>query len=76
MSDQQYTKPFIPVIQKTSSLVIMALVAIAAFAMAFFSRVEIISETYETKVKAAEQMAGAMQLLKEVRLENGVFIDR
>ena len=76
MSDQQYTKPFIPVIQKTSSLVIMALVAIAAFAMAFFSRVEIISETYETKVKAAEQMAGAMQLLKEVRLEKGVFIDR
>ena len=75
MSDQQYTKPFIPVIQKTSSLVIMALVAIAAFAMAFFSRVEIISETYETKVKAAEQMAGAMQLLKEVRLEKGVFID-
>ena len=75
MSDQQFTKPFIPVIQKTSSLVIMALIAIAAFTMAFFSRVEIISETYETKVKAAEQMAEAMQLLKEVRLEKGVFID-
>ena len=62
MSEQLYTKPFIPVIQKTSSLVIMALVSVIVFAIAFFSRVEIISETYETKVKAAEQMAGAMHL--------------
>lgn len=75
MSDQQHSKPFIPVIQKTSSLVIMAAVAVVMFAIAFFSRVEIISETYETKVQAAEQMTRAMQMLKDVRLEKGVFVD-
>ncbi len=74
MSDQ-FSKPFIPVIQKTSTLVIMAMIAVVVFAVAFFSRVEIISETYETKVHAAERMAKAMALLKEVRLEKGVFVD-
>ncbi len=71
----QYSKPFIPVIQKTSTLVIMASVAVIVFAVAFFSRVEIISETYETKVNAAGQMVKAMEMLKEVRLEKGVFVD-
>ncbi|MBC8323937.1 MAG: poly-gamma-glutamate system protein, partial [Candidatus Marinimicrobia bacterium] len=75
MSDQQHSKPFIPVIQKTSSLVIMASVAVIVFAVAFFSRVEIISETYETKVQAAERMEKAMEMLKDVRLEKGVFVD-
>ena len=74
MSDQ-YSKPFIPVIQKTSTLVRMAVMAVVVFAVAFFSRVEIISETYETKVNAAGQMAKAMEILKEVRLEKGVFVD-
>jgi len=74
MSDQ-FSKPFIPVIQKTSTLVIMATVAVIVFAVAFISRVEIISETYETKVHAAERMAKAMALLKDVRLEKGVFVD-
>jgi len=40
-----YDKPFIPVIQKTSILIIMALVSIVAFAVAFFSREVIISST-------------------------------
>ncbi len=75
MSDQQHSKPFIPVIQKTSSLVMMAAVAVVMFAIAFFSRVEIISETYETKVQAAERMEKAMEMLKDVRLEKGVFVD-
>ena len=75
MSDQQHSKPFIPVIQKTSTLVMMAMVAVIIFAIAFFSRVEIISETYETKVQAAEHMAKAMEMLKEIRLEKGVFLD-
>ena len=74
MSDQ-YSKPFIPVIQKTSTLVRMAVMAVVVFAVAFFSRVEIISETYETKVNAAGQMAKAMEMLKGVRLEKGVFVD-
>ncbi len=68
-------KPFIPVIQKTSILVIMAAVAVIAFSIAYFSRVEIISDTYETKVIAADQMSVAMKILKEIRLEKGVFVD-
>ncbi len=58
----QYSKPFIPVIQKTSTLVIMASVAVIVFAVAFFSRVEIISEMYETKVNAAEHMLALIQI--------------
>ena len=40
-------KPFIPVIQKTSILLIMAFVSIVAFTIAFFSREVIISTTYD-----------------------------
>ena len=49
-------KPFIPVIQKTSVLIIMALVSIVAFAAAVFSREVIISNTYYMKVNSAGQM--------------------
>ncbi len=69
-------KAFIPVIQKTSSLVMMAVVSVLAFTFAFFSREVIISETYETKVKASEQMDEAMTLLKSMRMEKGVFVDQ
>ncbi len=68
-------KAFIPVIQKTSTLVIMAVVSVLAFVLAYFSREVIISETYETKVDAALQMESAMKILKDVRMEKGVFID-
>ena len=70
-----YDKPFIPVIQKTSILIIMALVSIVAFAVAFFSREVIISSTYDMKVKAAIQMKQAMAMLKDIRMEKGVFVD-
>ena len=53
-------KPFIPVIQKTSILVIMAFVSIVAFTLAFFSREVIISTTYDMKVNAATQMEKSM----------------
>ena len=68
-------KPFIPVIQKTSILVIMALVSVVAFTIAFFSREVIISNTYEKKVNAAMQMEKAMVMLKNIRMEKGVFVD-
>ena len=68
-------KAFIPVIQKTSSLVLMAVISVLAFTLAFFSREVIISETYETKVNTASQMESAMSMLKDVRMEKGVFID-
>ena len=68
-------KPFIPIIQKTSILIIMALVSIVAFAAAFFSREVIISNTYDTKVNASVQMEKAMAILKNIRMEKGVFVD-
>lgn len=68
-------KVFIPVIQKTSTLVAMACASVLAFSVAFFSRKVIISDTYDLKIQAAEQMEKAMQLLKEVRMEKGVFVD-
>ena len=68
-------KPFIPVIQKTSILVIMALVSVVAFTIAFFSREVIISNTYEKKVNAAMQMEKAMVMLKNIHMEKGVFVD-
>ena len=68
-------KPFIPVIQKTSVLIIMALVSIVAFALAFFSREVIISSSYDMKINAAMQMKKAMAMLKDIRMEKGVFVD-
>jgi len=70
-----YDKPFIPVIQKTSILITMALVSIVAFAVAFFSREVIISNTYDMKVNAAMQMEKAMAMLKNIHMEKGVFVD-
>ena len=68
-------KPFIPVIQKTSILIIMALVSIVAFSVAFFSREVIISSSYDMKINAAMQMKKAMAMLKDIRMEKGVFVD-
>ena len=68
-------KPFIPVIQKTSILVIMAFFSIVAFTFAFFSREVIISTTYDMKVNAATQMEKSMVMLKNIRMEKGVFVD-
>ena len=52
-------KPFIPIIQKTSILLIMAFVSIVAFTLAFLSREVIISTTYDMKVNSAGQMEKA-----------------
>ena len=68
-------KPFIPIIQKTSILLIMAFVSIVAFTLAFLSREVIISTTYDMKVNAATQMEKAMVMLKDIRMEKAVFID-
>ncbi len=67
--------PFIPVIQKTATLVIMAVVAVVCFGIAYLSRVELVSPSYALKVQAAERMADAMAFLKAERMEKGIFID-
>lgn len=66
---------FRPVIQKTRTLAIMAVVSAGCFWFAFNSRVEKVSGNYALKVAAAERMKEAMEILKSSRMEKGVFVD-
>ena len=51
-----YDRPFKPVIQETRTLVFLAVISIAAYSFAYFSRKEFVSTTYELKIKAATMM--------------------
>tara|TARA_B100000953_G_scaffold3997_1_gene3515 strand:+ start:176 stop:1306 length:1131 start_codon:yes stop_codon:yes gene_type:complete len=69
-------RPFKPVIQETRTLVLLAFISIAAYSIAYFSRKEFVSTTYEIKIKAATMMQESMNMLKNLRMEKGVFIDQ
>ncbi len=69
-------RPFKPVIQETRTLVLLAFISIAAYSIAYFSRKEFVSTTYEIKIKAATMMQESMNMLKNIRMEKGVFIDQ
>ena len=69
-------RPFKHVIQETRTLVLLAFISIAAYSIAYFSRKEFISTTYEIKIKAATMMQESMNMLKNIRMEKGVFIDQ
>ena len=71
-----YDRPFKPVIQETRTLVFLAVISIAAYSFAYFSRKEFVSTTYEIKIKAATMMQESMNMLKNLRMEKGVFIDQ
>ncbi|MBT7357915.1 MAG: poly-gamma-glutamate system protein [Candidatus Marinimicrobia bacterium] len=74
MSD--YTKqPFIPMIQKTSTLIALVVLSILCYGFAISSKVVNVSPSYDLKVKAAKLMEKGMESLKSVRLEQGVFVD-
>ncbi len=68
-------QPFIPAIQKTSTLFVLSLLSLLCFIIAFNSRITSVSPSFKTKVKAAKYMKKAMSFLKEERMEKGVFID-
>ena len=70
-----YNRPFKPVIQETRTLVVLAIISIIAYSIAFFSRMEFVSNTYDIKINAAMKMQESMKLLKNIRMEKGVFID-
>ena len=70
-----YSRPFKPVIQETRTLVVLALISIIAYSIAFFSRMEFVSNTYDIKINAAMKMQESMKMLKNIRMEKGVFID-
>ncbi|MBT3179806.1 MAG: poly-gamma-glutamate system protein [Candidatus Marinimicrobia bacterium] len=68
-------QPFIPAIQKTSTLVLLSIISIVCFLISFNTKTIDISLSYVEKVEAAHLMEKAMKVLKESRMEHGVFID-
>ncbi|MCS5623462.1 MAG: poly-gamma-glutamate system protein, partial [Candidatus Marinimicrobia bacterium] len=68
-------QPFIPAIQKTSTLVILSVIGVFSFIVSINSTTIDISPSYDLKIKAASLMQESMMLLKNNRMESGVFID-
>ena len=68
-------QPFIPAIQKTSTLVILSAIALVSFIVSINSTTIDISPSYDMKIKAANLMKESMAELRNVRMEAGVFID-
>ena len=68
-------KAFIPVIQKTSTLVFLSLLALVCLFISLQNRSIEISHLYDSKIKAANLMKQCLQSLKKSRLENSIFID-
>jgi len=68
-------EPFIPAIQKTSTLVILSCIALVGFIISINSKTVDISPSYDLKIKAARLMEKSMSMLKNNRMESGVFID-
>ena len=68
-------QPFIPAIQKTSTLVILSAIALVSFVVSINSTTIDISPSYDMKIKAANLMKESMVELKNVRMEASVFID-
>ncbi len=67
--------PFIPAIQKTSTLVLLSGLSLLCFLISINSKTVDISPVYNSKVNAAQLMDKALQILKDSRMEEGVFID-
>ena len=68
-------KAFIPVIQKTSTLVFLSILALVCLFISLQNRSIEISPLYDSKIKAANLMKQCLQSLKKSRLENSIFID-
>ena len=68
-------KAFIPVIQKTSTLVFLSLLALVCLFISLQNRSIEISPLHDSKIKAATLMKQCLQSLKKSRLENSIFID-
>ena len=68
-------QPFIPAIQKTTTLVALSVLSLLCFLIAVNAKTINISPSYKDKVEAAQLMKQAMKILKEFRMEKSVFID-
>lgn len=67
--------PFIPAIQKTSTLVILASLSLTCFIVSLNIKKTEVSPSYSHKVEAATLMKNAMNELKNNRMEHSIFID-
>ena len=68
-------RPFVPMIQKTSTLIGLAALSLLCFLVSVNMRTKNDSPSYEKKIIAAELMQDAMSTLKSARMEAGVFMD-
>ena len=68
-------KPFLPIIQKTSTLVYLSLLSLICFIIPMNIKTIEISSSYDFKIIAASLMKKSLNTLKDYRLENSVFID-
>ena len=68
-------QPFIPAIQKTSTLVGLSFLALVCFILSINFRTIDVSPSYEDKIEAANLMQKAMSILKNYRMEESIFID-
>ena len=68
-------RPFIPAIQKTSTLILLSILSLLCFAITINFKIIEKSSSFEQKIIAANLMEDAMQLLKNSRMEEGVFVD-
>jgi len=68
-------QPFIPAIQKTSTLVGLSFLALGCFILSINFRTIDVSPSYDDKIEAANLMQKAMSILKKHRMEESVFID-
>jgi len=68
-------QPFIPAIQKTSTLVGLATFSLVCFIISINMKTTNVSPSYENKVMAARLMEKSMVVLKHSRMEHGIFID-
>ena len=68
-------QPFVPAIQKTSTLVILSIISLIGFIISINSITVNISPSYNKKVEAANLMEASMLTLKNHRMESGIFID-
>lgn len=68
-------QPFIPAIQRTTTLVALSLLAMVCFIVAINVKTIDVSPSYENKIKAANLMKEAMGILKDHRMEESIFID-
>jgi len=68
-------QPFIPAIQRTTTLVALSLLAMGCFIIAINVKTINVSPSYGHKIKAANLMKEAMDVLKDHRMEKSIFID-